>query len=71
LLNNRPDGCWAYEHAKPWFAFEVTFALNRAIVFASGVCQFHTNPISNREACGADETDGTLAPVGQDDDGAG
>lgn len=69
-LKNSTNGRWADEHAKSWLAIKIPLSLDCAIVLSSGVCQFHADPISSREAGRADEPDGALSPVGQGDNRA-
>lgn len=71
LLKDRAHGRRANEHAIPRFALKVPLSLNRTIVLASGVSQFNADPIPNREAGRADESDGALSSIGQSNDRAG
>ena len=70
LLKHRLDGRWTDEHAKAWVTLKISLSLDFAIVLASGVGQFDTNPLSSREVGETDETDSRLPSVGQRHDRA-
>lgn len=70
LLKHRSHCGWTDKHAKSWLALEVSLALYLTIIFACGVVQFDTDPISNREVSGTDKANGGLSPVSQADDRA-
>lgn len=65
MLKHRLNGCWTDEHAKAWVTLKISLSLDFAIVLASGVGQFDTNPLSSREVGETDETDSSLPSVGQ------